>query len=177
VPETSATAPTDSDVDIAVVDAVGDADGGPEVARLAELGDLAVRLARVVLRSGATHLAPLGVTYGQARLLRALSAKPLRMAEIAARMDVVPRSATDMVDGLQKAGLTARAADPGDRRSVLVTLTDEGEHLLRRLAAARQAAARDVFGRLRPDQRDDLHTLLGSLLTDADDADGAAPAD
>ncbi len=45
---------------------------------------------------------------------------PLRMADIAAQLDVVPRSVTTMVDGLEAAGLVVRRADPDDRRSVLV---------------------------------------------------------
>src|SRR5580693_4420428 len=78
------------------------------------------------LRLGSTaQLAPLGLTNAQARVLRivASAGHPLRMADIAARLEVVPRSVTTMVDGVEEAGLIVRSTDPYDRRSVLVTLT------------------------------------------------------
>jgi DNA-binding MarR family transcriptional regulator len=111
------------------------------------------------------QLAPLGLTYAQARVLRLVAAggRPLRMADLAAQLDVVPRSVTTMVDALEAAGLVARHADPGDRRSVLVALTDDGRRLLDGLEAARRDSADDVFGSLDPAQRHHLLDLLAVL--------------
>jgi DNA-binding HxlR family transcriptional regulator len=85
------------------------------------------------------------------------------MADLAAQLDVVPRSVTTMVDALAEAGFVARHADPGDRRSVLVALSDEGRRLLDGLDAARRDSAEAVFGGLDSDQRTRLHELLEEL--------------
>jgi DNA-binding MarR family transcriptional regulator len=93
----------------------------------------------------------------------AAAGRPLRMADIAARLEVVPRSVTTMVDGVEAAGLIVRGTDPEDRRSVLVTLTARGHALLAALERARRATAEDIFGGLARDERADLARLLGTL--------------
>jgi DNA-binding MarR family transcriptional regulator len=131
----------------------------------AELAELFTHTARRLRRGSSAQLAPLGLTYGQARALRlvAEAGRPLRMADLAAQLEVVPRSATTMVDGLEAAGLVVRSADPGDRRSVLVSVAAGGRRLLDALEAARHDIAEEVFGSLDIAQRDVLRDLLGQL--------------
>lgn len=118
-------------------------------------------LAKTIRRAGSAQVAPLGITFAQGRVLRVLAeAGRLRMADIAARMAVVPRSATDQVDALEQAGLAARTTDPTDRRSVLVELTPAGEDVLRRMGAARHQAAATVFARLEETEQRELLALL-----------------
>ena len=52
-------------------------------------------------------LGPMGLTAAQARVIRFLEGigHPARMADIAAALEVVPRTATSMVDGLETLGL------------------------------------------------------------------------
>jgi len=130
-----------------------------------ELAELLTHTARRLRRGSIVQLAPLGLTYAQARVLRLVAAdgRPLRMADLAAQLDVVPRSVTTMVDALESAGLVARHADPGDRRSVLVALSDDGRLLLDRLETARRDSADEVFGGLDAAQRHQLLGLLGLL--------------
>lgn len=130
-----------------------------------ELAELLTHTARRLRRGSIVQLAPLGLTYAQARVLRLVAAdgRPLRMADLAAQLDVVPRSVTTMVDALESLGLVARHADPGDRRSVLVALSDDGRLLLHRLETARRDSADEVFGGLDPTQRHQLLDLLGVL--------------
>ena len=130
-----------------------------------ELAELFTHTARRLRRGSIVQLAPLGLTYAQARVLRLVAheGRALRMADLAAPLDVVPRSVTTMVDALESAGLVARHADPGDRRSVLVALSDEGRRLLDRLEAARRDSAEEVFGGLDALQRKRLLELLGLL--------------
>jgi DNA-binding MarR family transcriptional regulator len=131
----------------------------------AELAELLAHSARRLRQGSAAQLSPLGLTNAQARVLRivALAPHPPRMADIAARLDVVPRSVTTMVDGVEAAGLIVRAPDPHDRRSVLVCLTARGHALLARLEHARRATTEEVFGGLTADERADLARLLGCL--------------
>lgn len=129
-----------------------------------DLAELLTHTARRLRRGSILQLAPLGLTYAQARVLRLVAhGDHLRMADLAAQLDVVPRSVTTMVDALESAGFVARHADPDDRRSVHVTLSDQGRLLLDRLEAARRDSAEEVFGGLDPTQRHQLHDLLGFL--------------
>jgi DNA-binding MarR family transcriptional regulator len=136
-----------------------------------QLADAVQQLARR-LRHGARHrLAPLGLTPGQGRALSVLerAAGPLRMAELAEALRVVPRSATDVVDGLAEGGLVRRGTDPADRRSVLVSLTDAGHDRLDELAQARRQTAEELFGTLDPADQRRLLALLTRLDEHASD--------
>jgi DNA-binding MarR family transcriptional regulator len=142
--------------------------------QIGQLGELVVRTSWRLRRGAAKELAPLGVTFGQARVMRVLASagEPLRMADLAASLEIVPRSVTSMVDALEEAGLVLREPDPNDRRSVLVTPTAEGRALLERMTRARRAGANDLFGQLSEAQRDTLLHLLMALNAH----DGPAPA-
>jgi DNA-binding MarR family transcriptional regulator len=149
-------------------DRVG-ADGSP-----LDLADLVSRSARRLRRGSAAHLGPLGLTMAQARVLRSLAGGPLRMAEIAAQLEVVPRTVTPMVDGLEAAGLVRRRTDAADRRSVLVETTDGGRLLLEHLYEARRATAEQVFAPLDREERAQLTALLGRLCGEGCCPPGAA---
>ncbi len=139
----------------------------PPPGTTAEVAELFTHTARRLRRGSSAQLAPLGLTYGQARVLRlvAHAGHPLRMADLASQLEVVPRSATTMVDALEAAGLVGRAADAADRRSVLVSLTPEGRHLIEGLEAARRQSAEEVFGGLDAAQRAELISLLSLLCS------------
>jgi DNA-binding MarR family transcriptional regulator len=128
-----------------------------------ELAELLTHTMRRLRRGTREALAPLGLSGSDARVIRLLADGPLRMAAIAERLAVVPRTATDMVDRVEAAGLVARRADPDDRRSVLVELTLPGRRLLHRLETARRESAAQVFVELTPGRRADLLSLLRTL--------------
>jgi DNA-binding MarR family transcriptional regulator len=132
---------------------------------VAQLGELLTCTSWRLRRAARGELEPLGLTFGQARALRLLSRAegPLRMGELAVRLEVVPRSATAMVDALEAAALVERRPDPLDRRSVLVCLTDAGDELLARLSRARRAGAEALFARLDAGQHEQLLELLTAL--------------
>lgn len=127
-----------------------------------QLADLVQMLGRRLRHGTGERLAPLGLTPGQGRALTMLSRAggPLRMAELAKRLHVVPRSATGVVDGLEELGLVRRGIDPGNRRSILVDLTDRGRGTLDELAEARRQAAEELFAALQPDEQRQLLSLL-----------------
>jgi DNA-binding MarR family transcriptional regulator len=74
---------------------------------------------------------------------------PLTPSEVAQRERIQRPSATRTLARLEQAGLITRAADPGDRRSALVTTTPAGSALL---AAAR--TRKDAFLSARLDALD-----------------------
>ncbi|MET7768823.1 MarR family transcriptional regulator [Nocardia sp. NPDC005366] len=136
-------------------------DSGPEP----DLPELFLRAAKRIRRNQMTRLTPLGLTPAQARALRTIghASQPLHMAALAERLDIVPRSATTVVDALEAAGLVSRTPDPGNRRSTLVTPTDAGTAVLDRMVRARREAAAELFTTLSPGQRETLRELLAAL--------------
>lgn len=130
-----------------------------------QLADAVQQLARRLRHGARQRLAPLGLTPGQGRALSMLerAGGPLRMAELAEVLRVVPRSATGVVEGLEELGLVRRETDPADRRSVLVSLTDAGRGTLDELAEARRQTAEDLFGALEPADQRRLLALLARL--------------
>ena len=132
---------------------------------IAQLAELLACTSWRLRRASRRELEPLGLTFGQARALRLLTRAggSVRIGELAARLEVVPRSATSMVDALEAAGLVDRTPDPIDRRSILVGLTDSGVDLLARLGRARRASAESLFARLDAAQREQLLELRATL--------------
>lgn len=141
-------------------------DSGPD----SDLPELFLRTSKRIRRNQMARLSPLGLTPAKARALRIIgyADRPPRMTELAERLDIVPRSATTVVDALESAGLVARAPDPDNRRATLVTVTDSGLDALDRMARARREAAAEVFATLTAAQRETLRALLAAL--DADSA-------
>jgi DNA-binding MarR family transcriptional regulator len=132
-----------------------------------EIADRLGQVVRCLHRGTSEALAPLGLSRAQSRVVRLLADGPLRMAAIAERLSVVPRTVTDLVDGVEAAGLVARRPDPDDRRSTFVALTPDGRLLLDRLEAARRESAERAFGRLDPTDRAVFVRLLRELTDES----------
>jgi DNA-binding MarR family transcriptional regulator len=139
-----------------------------------EVADLLGQAVRRLHRGTNEALAPLGLSRAQARLVRLVADGPLRMTAIAERLGVVPRTVTDVVDGLEATGLVARRPDPEDRRATFIALTPGGVELLDRLDAVRRESAAQLLGRLAPDDLATLRLLLLDLIAGV--ADDCPPA-
>jgi DNA-binding MarR family transcriptional regulator len=148
--------------------------GGPAQPEVAEQ---LLRLTRRLHRAHKRLFEPLGLTPAQSRLLRTVAhydvneASP-RMADLAERLEVVPRAVTTLVDALEEHGAVRRAPDPANRRVIRIELTDEGRSMLRKLRAARQSAAEDLLRPLTSRQRAQLGGLLSTLIDGPDRPDG-----
>jgi DNA-binding MarR family transcriptional regulator len=130
-----------------------------------QLADLLQRLTRRLRRAQMSQLAPLGLTPAQERALRLItqSEEPLRMAELAHRLRIVPRSVTTVIDSLEQAGLVRRAIDPANRRAILLHLTDNGMAVREEMREARRKTSEDLFAPLSAGERDQLIRLLSVL--------------
>jgi DNA-binding MarR family transcriptional regulator len=137
----------------------------------AELAELYLRLGKRIRMLSAKRLAPLGLTPSQGRALRTIahSDHPLRIVALAERLGIVPRSATAVVDDLERAGLVTRHPDPTDRRSVLVQLSPEGDARITAMHQSRQQAAEDLFTLLTRQDRAKLAEILHILDQAAQD--------
>ncbi|MET7359960.1 MarR family transcriptional regulator [Streptomyces sp. NPDC005562] len=130
------------------------------------LAEQLLRLTRRLQRIQKRHLVPIGITPAQSRLLRTLAhyETPPRMADLAERLEVVPRAVTTLVDGLESADLVRRAPDPTNRRVIRIELTDAGLKALGELRSARRTAAEDILAPLDSEQRAQLGVLLNALF-------------
>ncbi|WP_330329059.1 MarR family transcriptional regulator [Streptomyces sp. NBC_00536] len=141
------------------------------------LAEQLLRLTRRLHRIQKRHLEPLGITPAQSRLLRTVAhypeVEPPRMADLAARLEVVPRAVTTLVDGLEAAECVRRVPDTANRRVIRIELTETGRATLRRLRNARTGAAEEILAPLTTDQRG----LLGGLLNALADGPADGPAD
>ena len=59
--------------------------------------------------------------------------RPLRVNQLADAVVLSPTAMSRFVDRLERDGYVRREPDPGDRRALQVTITDEGRKLLRRM--------------------------------------------
>ncbi|MER5940116.1 MarR family transcriptional regulator [Streptomyces sp. NPDC001928] len=132
------------------------------------LAEQLLRFTRRVHRIQKRHLQDcgLGVTPAQSRLLRTLAHydSPPRMADLAERLEVVPRAVTTLVDGLEASGKVRRAPDPTNRRVIRIELTEDGREALRELHGARRSAAQEILAPLTDEQRSVLGELLDTLI-------------
>jgi DNA-binding MarR family transcriptional regulator len=131
----------------------------------ARLADQLLGVSRRLHRAHRRLMEPLGITPAQARLLRTLAhceERP-RMADLAQRLEVVPRAVTTLVDGLEERGLARRVPDPANRRVVRVELSEKGQEALSALRAARRDAAAELLAPLDGPQRARLSELLDAL--------------
>jgi DNA-binding MarR family transcriptional regulator len=94
------------------------------------------RMARRLRQEGGASLSP----SQSAALVTVERHGPLTPSELAARERVQRPTVTRVLARLEEAGLVARAADPADRRSSLVTITPAGTDLL-----AESRTRKDLF--------------------------------
>jgi DNA-binding MarR family transcriptional regulator len=114
------------------------------------------------------------IDYSALRLLQ-LSGSPYRLSPTELSEALVRSSGgmTQILDRLERAGLVARAADPSDRRKVIVGLTPAGLATAER-ANERYAAERErLLAALSPEEVDGVDRAVHRLL---EVLDVAAPA-
>jgi len=88
---------------------------------------------------------------------------PLRSGELAQRESVSAPTMTRVLASLTERGLVDRAADPGDARSVRVSLSVGGAQALVRIRSERAALLGVRLAKLRPEHRAALEAALPAL--------------
>jgi DNA-binding MarR family transcriptional regulator len=104
---------------------------------------IADRLRPVLLRVGRElrrEAREVGISPEQVALLVAIKYTPgIGVRELATRERVSPPALSNHVDRLERDGLVSRTPSVSDRRRVGLTLTDEGQRVLRRVRSRRTA--------------------------------------
>ncbi|MEU5838759.1 MarR family transcriptional regulator [Streptomyces diacarni] len=99
-------------------------------------------------------------------LMLHMSDQPLRVGEIATRMQVVGPHVTRQVNALQQRGLIVRVTDPEDQRARLVEATDEGKAAAERYMRTLVGWFADALAGWPEQDRQDLGRLLGRFTDD-----------
>jgi MarR family transcriptional regulator for hemolysin len=112
------------------------------------------------------QLRPLG--YGTARM-EALSTierapEPSAQIAIAKRIGIEGPTLTRMLDTLEAEGLVVRLADPNDRRTKLIELTDEGRRALDEIMTVANAFRASVLKDMNDAELDMVNEATGKLL-------------
>ncbi|MCK7624329.1 MarR family transcriptional regulator [Streptomyces sp. RS10V-4] len=114
------------------------------------------------------------LTLPQLRTLVVLHGEgPVKLAALAAALDVNPSTAMRMVDKLAARGLVDRQTNPGNRREVILRLRPDGGRLVEEVLAHRHDEIRAVVARVPADRRAELVRGLRALT----EAAGEPPAD
>ena len=122
---------------------------------------------RQLRRAAAGSLAHWDISPSQARALRVLAHHDgVRLSELAERLHIAARSATEVVDGLEAKGLVQRRPDPHDRRATLVAPTRRGAELSAAIQSARGAQAERLFDQLSATDRAHLGRILRKLTAE-----------
>jgi DNA-binding MarR family transcriptional regulator len=102
------------------------------------------------------------------RLVEAGDSLPL--GQLAERLACVKSNVTQLVDRLEADGFVTRAPDPGDRRSRLAVITDQGRKAYTEGARIKRAAEEQLFSVL----SDDDAAKLGEIVEKLQRVHGAA---
>ncbi len=119
------------------------------------------RAARALARRFDDALRPVGLTNGQFSLMMSLN-RPVApaMGAVAELLAMDRTTLTAALKPLVRRGLVTVAADPADRRSRLLSLTDDGQALLARAVPIWRASHAAIEARL---DGDALRAALASL--------------
>src|SRR5215470_502348 len=104
-----------------------------------------------------------GLSRTEVGLLAALSTRPHRITELAAREGITQPAVTQLVNRLQRRGWAERRTDPGDGRVVLVTITDAGAEALERVRAEYRALLHEEITALEDQEVETLAAAVGIL--------------
>src|SRR3954453_6892741 len=122
--------------------------------RTVDTAAIADRLRPVLLRVGRElrrEAREVGVSPEQVSLLVTIKYEPgIGVRELAAHERVSPPAMSKHVDRLERDGLVPRTPSSDDRRRVGLSLTEEGQRMLRRVRSRRTAWLASRLGKLSP---------------------------
>lgn len=108
--------------------------------------------------------AAVGMTFGRARLIRRVAAKPMTMGELATTLGIERPNASALVNELEDQGLVLRKPDPKDRRARLVVATRKGKSVANRANAILKSPPEALVNLGSEDLQSLLHILEKTQL-------------
>ncbi len=112
----------------------------------------------------AQHIRTLGLTMSQFDVVATLgNTTGMTCGEIGEKTLMVKGTLTGVLDRLEKKGLLRRQENPQDKRSVLVVLTPQGEHVFQEVFPQHLAYLAPAFSRMGQPAQKELRRLLAIL--------------
>jgi DNA-binding MarR family transcriptional regulator len=108
----------------------------------------------------------LNINHGQGHLLGVLLVHDgLTQTELSTQLRIRPSSLGELVNKLEQSGYVRRHINENDKRVFNVYLTEEGRKVGLQVMKARQEAMATTFPGLSEDEKHQLSTLMGKLIT------------
>jgi DNA-binding MarR family transcriptional regulator len=105
-----------------------------------------------------------GISPEQVSLIVAIKYQPgIGIRDLATRERISAPALTKHIDRLERDGLVVRTPHPGDRRRIGLTLTEEGQRVLRRVRSRRTAWLATRLRGLDPDELSAVEAAIGPL--------------
>jgi DNA-binding MarR family transcriptional regulator len=104
-----------------------------------------------------------GLPFSRIRILKRLSRQSMSVKELARAATIDAPAATVAINDLEERGLVVRQTDPTNRRSKIVSLTDAGRAVVRKMGAINDPAP-DILATLDDAELKSLQTILEKLV-------------
>ena len=128
-------------------------------------GHLVSRAARLMARLGDERLRDLGFSVGQLPVLGSLSkGGALPQKDLARRAHIEQPSMAQMLARMERDGIIRRTPDPSDKRSSLISLSDEARAKLPAMHEALTQGNAETLAGLTDDEVTMLKTLLQKVI-------------
>jgi len=139
-------------------------------------GSLLHQVARDLATALERQLAPFDITAQQAALLLHAARQQSSPSQLMTVLGTDTAGMTKLLDRLEAKGLIERRPNPGDRRSVLIALTKDGQALVPRLGPVFGRVTGQLFTGFSPDEIGALAAMLqrmrGNLASSATEPSG-----
>ena len=133
------------------------------------------------LRLADETIGEFGLSDGEWKVLKHLrkAGPPYRRSagQLAKRSELSSGAMTNRLDRMEEAGLIRRLADPGDRRKVVVELTDHGRETYRSAVGVQAQKEALVAAALNEREKAQLNGLLRQLMIEFERREGSRPDD
>jgi len=106
-----------------------------------------------------------GLTFVKWRMLDAIvkAESPVSLGKLAEHLNCVKSNITQLTDRLESEGTVKRVSDPGDRRSILMELTESGRSMHKSGLEALARTTQTLFAASNEEQRNVLRYLLETI--------------
>lgn len=129
-----------------------------------------IKKAALVIEKMSNHvLSPYELTNTQYKILMLLyrnPGRPIRQIDIEDHFAMTNPSVTGIIQNLEKKGLVKRIQNPDDKRSKLLTLTEQAVSMEKELHALGESLEKQVTEKLTEDENRQLIALLKKILAD-----------
>jgi DNA-binding MarR family transcriptional regulator len=122
-------------------------------------------LFRLMMDHDRQHILETDLTAPQAQALRVLRREPLCTRDLAAALRISPPAVTQLTDRLVRKHLLERQVADGDRRSVIVSLTEKGKRTVDGFRERRNRIFSVALAQLTEDDRAQVVVALDKVVT------------